>query len=456
MVLNALTGFTDLVRRFADIAAFLFLVAGVVVLPLLFWPWSDDVFVGPKFDALRLFTAGGAIAAATWLVAARPDVRIRVSDLAALGFVLLNILAFALSIDRGTSLLGEPLQQAGLVTVFALTGIYAVARISVRTIRRLTMLFVASAAAATTAALYAVVQIVGADPVWTALPLGRAFSTIGQPNWLAAYLVITIPLTIALAIATDRVHLRWIGLGAALLQTVALLATLSRSGYLGLLATMAVGIVLAARRGLRPAANSRRLLVGSAAAAVIGVALLIGLSSATQSVTPADLVRRSASILDVDSFESRQYMALWEVGLAITTDNPFVGTGQDTYAIVFPEYRDTVLDETRATYLAQFRPESSHNTYLSIAAGTGIPALLAYMTVIGATAIALLGHVGTPGRESILLSGLVAAMVGHVVTDSFMTIDLSGSWLFWALMGAGLAVIDHRSRQQPEAPPALP
>jgi O-antigen ligase len=163
-------------------------------------------------------------------------------------------------------------------------------------------------------------------------------------------------------------------------------------------------------------------------------------------VAPAELARRAASALDVEAFDSRRYVALWEVGLAIAVDNPLTGTGQDTYAIIFPDYRDKVLDEPYAEHFARFRPESPHNVHLSVAAGAGFPALAAYVILVGGAVISILPHAGTRGRESILLAGLIAALIGHVVTDWFMTMDLSGSWLFWALMGAGLALIDHNAR----------
>jgi hypothetical protein len=66
--------------------------------------------------------------------------------------------------------------------------------------------------------------------------------------------------------------------------------------------------------------------------------------------------------------------------------------------------------------------------------------------LVGSAAVAILPRAGLRGRESVLLTGLIAALVGHVVTDWFMTADLSGSWLFWVLMGAGIALIDHTTR----------
>lgn len=431
------------VLRVADTAAFLFVSLSVVIVPLLFWPWTNDVFVGPKFDALRLLSAGGAIAAGTWLAVSRPTLRFRLPDLAALAFLLLNILAYTLSVDRSTSLLGEPLQQAGLVTVFALAGAYAVARVSVRTQRRLTALFVAAVTAGTIAAGYGIMQIAGADPVWSILPNGRVFSSIGQPNWLAAYLVLTIPLTIALTITAKNRALRLLGVGASLAQTVVLAATLSRSGYVGLLTALIVGALLVLTGRLRPSMRVRAFLVGTVVVVVIGAALLAGLSRTTSAVAPSEVASRAASSLDVGGFDSGRYLALWGVGLAIAGDHPLTGTGQDTYATIFPDYRDLVLDAPYAEHFARFRPEGPHNAYLSIAAGSGFPALAAYVILVGGTAVAILPHIRAGGRASILLAGLVAALVGHIVTDWFITIDLAGSLLFWTLMGAGLAFIDH-------------
>ena len=114
---------------------------------------------------------------------------------------------------------------------------------------------------------------------------------------------------------------------------------------------------------------------------------------------------------------------------------------------MFPQYRDTVLDESMAGYLSNFRPESAHNVYLSIAAAAGFAALAAYGTLIVGTFVTILPHIRSGRRASILFVGLIAAFTGHLITDLFMTVDLAGSWLFWVLMGAGLAVADHSENE---------
>jgi hypothetical protein len=34
----------------------------------------------------------------------------------------------------------------------------------------------------------------------------------------------------------------------------------------------------------------------------------------------------------------------------------------------------------------------------------------------------------------------MAAVLGHVVTDAFMSSEITGSWLFWILVGAGVGI----------------
>ena len=122
-----------------DSIAFGSLVVAAIALPLVFWPWSTDVFVGPKFGVLRTLTAIGAIASIGYLLVGRGRFRLRLSDWAVIAFLVFNAIAYSLSIDQATSLLGEPLQQLGLATMFAFAGAYAIARISIRTTQRLSI-----------------------------------------------------------------------------------------------------------------------------------------------------------------------------------------------------------------------------------------------------------------------------------------------------------------------------
>jgi O-antigen ligase len=231
----------------------------------------------------------------------------------------------------------------------------------------------------------------------------------------------------------------------------ALAFTSSRGGYLGLVVSLAIlatgaaphGLWGRARESLRRAVN---LLVILLAATVILVAVLPGARTAA-----AGLWRGVASVGDILQEKSaRRHLETWLVAVHITLDHPLFGAGPDTYAVLFPRYKEVVLPRHRARVFAPYRVESPHDVYLAIAAGAGLPALAAYGILVGAVASALLRAARRAEREKqVALFGLLAAMGGHVVTDSFMTADLTGSWLFWLLMGAGLAFA--RTESPPES-----
>jgi O-antigen ligase len=435
------SGDTGRASQILDVATFAFLVAGVSVLPLCFWPWSANVFVDPKFEVMRFLTAGGALTAGGWLLLRRPRLKLSLTDVAVLLFVLLSTVAFAFSIDRQTSLFGEPLQRAGLVTVFSLAGAYGIARLTVRDTARLRIVVSAASAAGTVVALYGVLQLAGADPVWGVIPGDRVFSSVGQPNWLAAYLVMTVPLTAASTLTAANRAGRLLALIGVTVQIFVLIATRSRSGYLGVLLVLAMGALLAIRHVRVNRGLSLRVLAFAAAVLAIGGILLVGLGRSNPDIRPSAIARRVMSAAEIDGFDAQRYVSLWRVGASMTLDHPLIGSGPDTYATLFSDYRDRVLEPTYAEHFSRFRPESPHNVYLSISAGTGIPATVAYIAAIATALSAMVPRIGTSTPTSILFAGIVAAVAGHLVTDWFMTLDLSGSWLFWALIGGGLGLV---------------
>ena len=140
------------------------------------------------------------------------------------------------------------------------------------------------------------------------------------------------------------------------------------------------------------------------------------------------------------------HLDLWNVAAVITRDHPLVGTGPDTFAVVFPEYRDRVLPPPQAAVFVPFRVESPHNVYLAIASGAGVIALGAYVWLLAALASTVLrsGRGGDPVHRLLLIGGLAAIAV-HAATDLFITADITGSWLFWMLSGGLVATTAQHS-----------
>jgi O-antigen ligase len=151
------------------------------------------------------------------------------------------------------------------------------------------------------------------------------------------------------------------------------------------------------------------------------------------------MASRAASTTDLSEGSIADRLDLWLVGVEIAIDHPLLGTGPETYTELFPQYRNR-MPAGRQTFWMAYSPESPHNVYLAIADGEGLPALVAYLTLVGAVLWQLAREcTRAPSRATrALLAAVLAAAVGHLVADMFMTADVAGSWLIWLLLGAAV------------------
>ena len=238
-------------------------------------------------------------------------------DIAVVSFVGVNVAAWAFSTDREQSLYGERLQYQGLLTLLLYVGFFYIARVAITDERHMRLLLAAVVIGATLVSGYAFVQRAGLDPVWDGfLPGGRVFSSIGQANALAAYLVLTIPLT-ATFVFGRRASARGAALVAAVAMFAALALTRSRGGYLGFLAALSV-LAVGWRTLLAPSTRRVRPLVAAALVAVVAI-IVVGASAAE--------LRR----VSTDDPSVRFHLDAWRVAAQIVAEHPVLGTGPETF-----------------------------------------------------------------------------------------------------------------------------
>lgn len=401
------------------------LTSATIVVPLVFSISTDETFVAPKLIILWLVLGAGVVLATTARLRARILGSWLLPDTLVVVYTLLLIFSFVFSVDWRQSLWGERFQRQGLLTSLLYVGFYFLARMAISERRRLCLLVRGVASGATVAAAYGVLQKLGLDPIWS-LPNVRTFSTIGQPNALGAYLAGTTLLTAVIAVAVKDTRRRILWSTAAFVQALALVLTLSRGAYLALVVGLAVVCI-----GLwRTPSVNRRRLAGLAVATSVGVAIIVAVLPPTRNVAE-QAVSRTVASLDIDQPGSvRMHLDAWKVGWEIASDHPLLGTGPDTYVLEFPAYRDSLLPMDQAAVFLPYRVESPHNVYLAVATGSGLPALAVYLGFV----VSVLWRIRLRD-DSLLYFGITAAVVAHLVSDLFMTAEVTGSWLFWLLLG---------------------
>ena len=413
-----------------------FVSAAGVILPLTFSVAIPDVFAFPKTLALWAFAVAiGACVIALFIAGARAS-RPRVLELSAFAYIAAVGLATVAAPDPGFSFLGERGQYQGLLSAAANMVLFAGAVIALTTPVRIRVVAVAVLAGSTGAALYALVQWLSLDPIWVGLFKDRVFSTVGQANALATTLAAGVVLSLALTVVHGRAA-RLATACCVALCLAALVVTFSRGGYVALVVGLAVALTVLIP-GIHRSVNRTwaTRLVGAAAAGVLVVGL-VAMTWRPAGEIVERVAARTASIADANEGSNRAHLDLWTVGLAIANDHPVLGTGPDSYVLVFPRYRDAVLSKESAEKLARFRPESPHNVYLAIASGAGFPALAAFVVLVGSCFLLGVRAVRqSTMAERLALAGLLGALTVHLVTIVFMTAEPATFALFWIMLGA--------------------
>lgn len=151
-----------------------------------------------------------------------------------------------------------------------------------------------------------------------------------------------------------------------------------------------------------------------------------------------------APFVHVSSFANgRGY--IWNKTIAILKDDIFLGSGADTYALVYPN--GDFVDKYNNGYdnLILTKP---HNLYLQIAVQTGVLSLICFLAFYLWYFISSLRLYFRQRFDSLLtvtgfsiMIGTMGYMISGLANDSTVTI----SPLYWALLGIGIG-INHRIR----------
>jgi putative inorganic carbon (HCO3(-)) transporter len=349
------------------------------------------------------------------------------------------------------SLHGAPDSTAGLVAAFATATVYFASRAVSRGQPVMLVRFARAAGfASLVTSLYALVQLLGWDPlVWgrTATFEGdvRVFGTLGHPNMLGAYLAMTVPLMLWLALGSRSTAER-IGWGLCVtIAAIVIAATLSRGAWIGLVAGALTWAVLTLGPGLRSGGTARARGQGRASPvpAALWISLLVaGLAAFLFARAPmgAHLADRVRQITSTSAPTTRSRLLIWQAGLLMARDHPALGVGVDAFGITYPRYRDPRYWEIEFGGT----PNKAHSEPIQILAAQGIVGGLAALAVIALVALAA-GRAVTR-KESAIRGGAIAAtasLVAFAAQDlmSFTVVALGSlaaamaGWLSSAAVG---------------------
>jgi tetratricopeptide (TPR) repeat protein len=254
--------------------------------------------------------------------------------------------------------------------------------------------------------------------IWVQDVQNRVFSTFGQPNWMASWLVAVIPLSIAFS-TYSKGKIRETGgvdnkLPASKLNThyfvslipktlpiiffIVLLFTKSRSGILGLVAAdisfwillFVLSLYQSSKRGAIIKGFLIYHLLFSIFASIIGTPWTKSISETikarsqkTQTVTQTEAA--TTPLLELGGSSSTEIRKIvWQGALDVWKNYPLFGSGVETFAFSYYQFRPTshnLVSEWDFLY------NKAHNEYLNFMATTGTAGIASYL--VAAIAIIL-------------------------------------------------------------------
>lgn len=393
--------------------------------PLFFTNNTSELF---EFNKLWLTFGLTIIIVGAWIakMAAQGEFRIQRTPLdipIALFFGAL-VLSTIFSWDRHTSLWGYYSRfNGGLFSMASYILLYYAFVSNLNEIKFVRRNIFVSIAAGVAVALWGLPAHFGYDPTcklfrgtldvscWTAdfQPKVRIFSTMGQPDWLGAYLAVLLPLVVAFGMklnpfTKDRRELLKFALFSLtfVLFYVDILFTRSRSSILAVVASLALMYVLlhlrSKKKDLREfiffwKKDQVSRVFGIFIALFLVASFVVGipfskvekfsLPGLLQMAKKAPAVQTppptfASELGGTDSGKIRLYV--WQGAVNIFVHNPIFGTGLETYAYAYYKYKPVGQNLTSEW---NFLYNKAHNEFLNYLATTGILGFGTYILMIG-------------------------------------------------------------------------
>jgi O-antigen ligase len=245
---------------------------------------------------------------------------------------------------------------------------------------------------------------------------------MGDENDLALALNIAIGIGIYLFIETRSVLKRVLLLTAMGTMLAAIVASISRGGFVGLAALGVFVLITGPRRG-------------TVALCVVLAAVSLWLFAPATYWDEVGSIQTAAE--PGDTGEQRFY--LWGMAWRMFLDHPVTGVGSKNYGIHAPDYEDVERAETTGFHTWG---RVAHSMYFTLLAEQGAAGTILFLSILGWCVVAqwrirrwARGHPEDPSSRTALLlgSGLFAGIFALLATGAFLTVTYYP--LLWVLVG---------------------
>lgn len=251
---------------------------------------------------------------------------------------------------------------------------------------------------------------------WVQDVQSRVFSTLGQPNWLAAYLCILLPLSLDKFINSHKFIHRFYFLFLLSNFYLCLLFTKSKSGIIAALISLGIYFFISYFQNKKNQSPFSRGIQGVLPLIIFIILSLSITNPIKDQLFPSKLPLNTTSTSNLNITPSGDIRKIvWAASLDLWHRFPLIGTGPETFAYTYYWVRPAAHNLTSEW---DFLYNKAHNEYLNYLATTGTLGFIAYLSLIIAIIYSLRR---SPELLTAYLSILITNFAGFsvVVTSLF-------------------------------------
>ena len=435
-------------------------LALVIITPLIFTTQTAELFEVPKMyfvytiSVSLFFTTLIKFASAKYVKIPTTTVTITFAI-----FLIVQAISTIISTDKFTSVFGYPTRlNGGLLSQFAYFVVFITALINLDS-EKAKKIIDGVIFAAVAVSLWGIPSYFNLDPTCLVLigkltsscwqidfnPQLRIFSTLGQPNWLASYLVLALPIAIYKVISTKN-NPRYIYLLSTVLIFLALVLTNSLSGILGAAVALFLLLVFLGKKYILN--NLKTIIILAITLTLIALIFSSKLTSRIKDTLTAAKASPAASQQKqqtqavqsptsggTDSGQIR--LIVWKGALDVFKKWPILGAGPETFVNTYYLFRPTTHNQTTEW---KFFYNKAHNEFLNYLANTGALGFTTYIALIISILFFLL-----KSRDRLLFA-IASALIGYQTTIFFGFSTVATAATFTVLSASGIIMHQNKTK----------
>jgi len=418
-------------------------IALVILVPIVFYPWCITVFIPAKEMVAEFLVILGLMFWGLKIIGKEKLKFISTPlNFPILSFVSICVLSLIWSNSFFTSLKELPLFLAGPLLYFIITN-------NINDERQINRILDILLIVGGLFGIYGIFQYKGIDFSFWAHNIGRqqVFGLFGNVNFFAEYLIIPLPIAVSLFLVSQNKFKKILLLIGIVAMGASLTFTFTRGSYLSFgVSLIFMFFLFLISRGKNFIKNNKKIFIIILVAIIVITFLFVIPTPLNKSGTAIEKIKSRISISQLTQDSSiKRRIATWKFTGMMIKDYPLLGSGIGTYQYNTLRYQAEFFaqGENRSLYPHGFA-DKAHNEYLQLWAELGVIGLGIFIWLMISyfnCGIKMLRKIKDEYRQGIII-GLMGAVAAVLVDGIFgFPLHLPATVvLFWLALGLTVVV----------------